>query len=153
MSLQKIPAAIILAVAATVVVAGVLAPTLLMSSQRIPSNGSVNVKAVNVGVYSDSDCTRNVTSIDWGSREPGDVISRTLYVKNSGNVPAILSMTTENWLPSGANGSISLSWNRSAYVLQADDEVSATLTLTISSDIEGIESFSFDIVITGTEQQ
>jgi hypothetical protein len=94
-----------------------------------------------------------VTSIDWGSREPGDVISRTLYVKNSGNVPAILSMTTENWLPSGANESISLSWNRPAYVLQADDVVSATLTLTISSDIEGIESFSFDIVITGTEQQ
>jgi hypothetical protein len=43
--------------------------------------------AVNVGVYSDAACTLNLTSIDWGNVYPRGSVSRTIYVKNTGNVP------------------------------------------------------------------
>jgi hypothetical protein len=45
------------------------------------------VVAVNVGVYSDSACTLNLTSIDWGSVYPGGSAPQLIYVKNTGNAP------------------------------------------------------------------
>jgi hypothetical protein len=140
-----------MAVVATVIATSALASALLMASQRITNNGNVDVKAVGVGVYWNSGCTNNVTSIDWGSLEPGEAVDRTVYVKNSGNVPLTLGMTTENWNPSSAADDISFMWNREAYVLPADGVIQAVLTLTISSDIQGTTSFSFDIIVTGTE--
>jgi hypothetical protein len=151
MSIQKTQTVAILAVVATVVVASTLASALLMASQRIGNNGLVDVKAVGVGVYWNSGCTDNVTSIDWGSLEPGEAVDRTVYIKNNGNVRVALSMATENWNPSSASDHITLTWNREAYELPADGVIQAVLTLTISSDIENTTGFSFDIIITGTE--
>ncbi len=62
-----------------------------LSSQRaIPSTGVV--LAVNVGVYSDAACTQNLTSIDWGSVHSSESISQVICLKNTGKVPAILSI-------------------------------------------------------------
>jgi len=64
----------------------------VLNVQRaIPSSGMV--VAVNVGVYSDADCTLNLASIDWGSVYPGGSVPKTIYVKNTGNAPITLSMT------------------------------------------------------------
>lgn len=148
MSTQGIRLGVILAVAATGVVVTVLAASLLGAYQRIPNAG--NVKAVGVGVYWDSECTRNVTSIDWGFLEPGGTADVPVYVKNDGNVAAVLSMTKDNWDPAVASGYMSLSWNRESYVLNPGS-VQAVLTLSVSSEITGVTNFSFDIIITGTE--
>lgn len=62
-----------------------------LSSQRaIPSTGLV--VAVDVGVFSDVACTQNLTSIDWGSVHSSESISQVICLKNTGKVPAILSI-------------------------------------------------------------
>jgi hypothetical protein len=147
--MEKIHVAAISAVASTLIVVSVLAASLLTAYQRIPNGG--NVKAVGVGVYWDSPCTSNVTLIDWGVVVPGSTANRTVYVKNVGNTPETLNMTTANW-SSGAYGNITLSWNDESYVLDHQSVVPAVLTLSVSSNISGVTSFSFDIIITGTEQ-
>jgi len=148
MAMQKIHVGAILAIAMTGVVVSVLAASLLMAYQSIPNTG--NVKGVGVGVYWDSDCTNNVTSINWGFLEPGATDNVTVYIKNEGNIPVTLSMTTDTWDPTSASENITLTWNRESYVLDPGS-VQAILTLSVSSDISGVIEFSFNIVITGTE--
>jgi hypothetical protein len=152
MAMQKIPVGVIFAIAITALVLSVLAAGLLVGYQNVPNTG--NVKAVGVGVYWDSSCTDNVTSIDWSFLEPGAVVSKTVYVQNNGNVAETLSMTTDNWDSESSSTYITLSWSREGYVLgtsQSTHIVEAVLTLSVSSTITGVTGFSFDIIITGTE--
>jgi len=150
--MQKIPFGVIVAIALTGIFVSALAASLLIAYQSVPSTG--NVKAVGVGVYSDSGCNNNVTSIDWGFLEPGTTINKTVYIRNNGNVPVTLNITTNGWNPISAHDYITLSWNREGYVLgtgQSTRVAQAFLTLSVSSNTTGITSFSFDIIITGVE--
>ena len=150
MAMRKIHLGTFLVIAVTVFILGALAATSLVAYQRISNAG--NVKAVGVGVYWDSSCTSKVTSIDWGSLEPGAQVVKTVYIRNEGTVPVVLNMTTDNWNPASARDYITLTWNREDYVLSSGSAVSADLTLSVSSGVSGVTSFSFDIIISGTEQ-
>ena len=121
----------------------------LVATRTISNSGSVT--AVGVGVYSDSGCTTALTAISWGTVNPGDVKTYTAYVKNTGNVPVKLNMTVSNWNPSSASSYITLTWNQEKSTLTATQVVSAVLTLSVSSSVSGVTSFSFDITITGTQ--
>jgi hypothetical protein len=149
METRKIAIGTIIAITATGLFLTLLTTGLLMSSQTLQSSGTVT--AVNVGVYSDSGCTQNCTSINWGAIAPGNSSTRTIYIKNIGTIPMTLSMTIGSWVPSNANTYIGLSWNREGAVLSAGQSTSATLTLSASSSAGNITSFSFNIIITGTE--
>jgi hypothetical protein len=141
----------VIAVAVTAVVLNVLVAGLLIGYNRIPNTGSV--KGVGVGVYWDYDCTNSVTSVDWGFLEPGETTNVTIYIKNEGNIPVVLNMTTDNWNPASASDYMLLTWDREGYLLDSDYVVEAMLTLSVSPDISEVTSFSFDIVITGTEYE
>ena len=121
---------------------------LLSVNQSVPSSGTVTT--VNVGVYLDSACTQTLTVIDWGTLSPGSSVTRTIYVKNTGSTTITLSMTKTDWNPTSANGPISLNWNRENTMLTTNAVTTATLTLSVSSSISGIATFSVNIVITGT---
>lgn len=114
---------------------------LIVSSQTVQNSGVV--ASANVGLYSDYSCTQSVSSISWGTVSPGNSITRTVYVKNIGNVPLTVSMTKTNWSPTSANGPVTLTWDRENSVLTANQVVAATLTLGISSNANGITTFSF----------
>jgi hypothetical protein len=148
MAMQKITIGTVLAIAVLGMVVTALGA--LVATRTISNTGSL--KAIGVGVYWDSSCTSAVSSIDWGALEPGVTKNFTIYVKNEGNVQVRLSMTTSNWNPASASSYITLSWNRENYVLSSGSVVSAVLTLSVSSSISGVTSFSFNIIITGTEQ-
>ena len=147
MAMQKITMGTVLAIAVVGMVVTALGA--LVATRTISNTG--NLKAIGVGVYWDSGCTSAVSSIDWGALEPGVTKNFTIYVRNEGNVQVMLSMTTSNWNPSSASSYITLSWNRENYVLSSGSVVSAVLALSVSSSISGITSFSFDIIIAGTE--
>ena len=115
----------------------------------MPSTGTIT--AVNVGVYSDSQCTQNCTNISWGNVSPGETATQTVYVKNTGNVPVTLTMTTTGWSPSNANSYLTLTWNQENTVLNAGQSISATLTLAVASSTGSLTDFSFTIILTGTE--
>jgi len=136
-------AAVVLALASSLVVSG-----LLTVSKTLTSTGSV--KAINVEVFWDLACTQVVSSIDWGTPEPGDSVSRTVYVKNSGSAPMNVSLSASGWAPAEAGNYLTMSWDREGATVAADEVVQAVLTLDVSGSITGITDFSFDIVIEGT---
>jgi len=147
---QRLFATITLVILAVGAVAAIMAFGALSNNRSIQSYGTV--KAVNVGVYWNSGCTNVTSTVNWGMLSPGTLKNVTLYVKNEGNVAVTLSLAAQNWSPVNAPNYMALSWNRGGQTLTSGSIVSATLTLSVSSSISGITSFSFDIIITGVEQ-
>ena len=121
---------------------------LLTRSVSVPSVGTV--KAIGVGVYWDNGCSNVTSSIDWGVIEPGATTNVTLYIRNEGNAAVTLSLTTANWDPSEASNFMTLEWDYDGRTLNPNEVIQVTLALSVSSSIEGITSFSFDIIITGS---
>ena len=108
------------------------------------------VKGIGVGIYWNHSCTTEVSSIDWGIIEPGSSNNVTVYIRNEGNSATSLTMNVSNWNPSNASDFIDLSWNYQGQVINVSEVLEVTFTLIISSEIQGITSFSFDIVIVGS---
>ena len=134
--------------AAMVLMGGMVTALALTSSSTLRSTG--RIKALGVSIYSDSACTQALSSIDWGTADPGVTVNKAIYVKNEGNVPMTLSLQTANWSPSNVQNYLTLKWNYSGQTLDASQVVAITLSLSVSSSIQGITSYSFDIVISGT---
>jgi len=108
------------------------------------------VDADGIGVYWDSDCSDRVSSIDWETLTPGSVKSVVVYVRNENEEPIYLNMSTANWNPSNASQYITLRWDYSEQWMNPGEVLQITLSLSVSRYIEGISSFSFDILITGS---
>ena len=150
MATRKISKAAIILLTAIGAIITATTAGLLTASQTLSSGGNVQVTAVGVGIYSDSACTLNLTSISWGTIKPGEAVTRTIYVKNTGNTPITLSMATNTWAPPEANGPIAITWDKEAATLNAGNSTAAVLTLSVSSSITGVTNFSVNIIITGT---
>lgn len=129
---------------------GFLGPVMsaLQSNRTISNAGSV--KAIGVGVYWDQACSNPVSSISWGTMDPGSSVNKTVYIKNTGNNAAVLSLATSNWSPSNASSYMNLSWDYNGQPVNANAVVQVKLTLSVQSNISGITNFSFDITIVAT---
>jgi len=147
---QKVFGLAILGIVILVIATAVSTLGLLSNGKTVQSRGAI--KTVNVGAYWNSGCTNATTTIDWGMVSPGTVSNVSFYVRNEGNLLLRLGISTQNWSPIGASSYISLSWNREGQALAAGNVTLATLTLNVSASINGVSSFSFDIVISGAEQ-
>ena len=119
------------------------------TSQTLSSTGSIQTTA-GIGVYSDSGCTSPQTSLSWGTLEPGGSQNVVCYIKNEGNTQTTLTMYASNWSPASAENYLTLNWNYDSNPIDIDVVVQITFTLTVSPDITGITTFSFDITIVGT---
>ena len=137
----------------TSIIAMILILLILIVSGTLVSNATVSasrfVAKAKLEVYSNSLCTQKITSINWGKIAPESSISKTVYVKNLGTTPLMLTMSKTNWNPTTANDSITLTWNRESTILAPNQIISANFTLGVSSSISGITSFSMNIIITG----
>jgi len=157
MAMQRATLGVVLAIAVIGVVASGFG--VLVANRTVPNTGNIKVvtppppppQTVQLGIYSDNNCTTVLSSINWGTLDPGGSTSATVYLRNEGNVQVMLSMTYGNWTPSSASSYFTLSWNRQSYVLSVGSVVQATLTLSVSSSISGITTFNFDITITATQ--
>ncbi len=148
MAIQKISTGAIIAIAMVGLILTVTTAGLISINREVASTGTVT--SVNVGVYSDYGCTQTLTSINWGTIAPGNSATQTIYVKNTGNTQITLSMTKNTWIPAEADGPITVTWNKESTTLSAGASTTATLTLSVSSGISGITTFSVNIVVTGT---
>jgi hypothetical protein len=115
------------------------------TSKTVSNAGTV--RAFGVGVYKDSKCTNALSSIDWGTLEPGSSEDFTCYVRNELSSASTLSMYTSNWSPLSASDYMSLSWDYGGQSIEVDEVVQVTFTLSVDANIEGITNFSFDITI------
>lgn len=122
----------------------------VISSQSISSGGVIT--SLNVEIFNDNNCTQPCNNIAWGSLTPGDSINQTIYIKNCGNKPITVIMTTENWSPTNASSYLTLSWDKENSNLNPNQIIQASLILTAESDITSITEFDFDIIITGIEE-
>jgi hypothetical protein len=122
--------------------------SLIQTTKTISNAGAV--KGVGVGVYWNSTCTNQTSSIAWGILDPGSNKTVTVYVRNEGNVAATLSKTTLNWAPSSAASYLTLTWNYANQTLGVNKVLQINLTLAVSLTVSAIIGFSFDIVITAT---
>ena len=108
------------------------------------------VKTVNLNVYTDAECTQNCTSLGDFTVISGCNTSKTVYVKNTGNVPQTLNMTVSNWIPSNASAYLNLTWDQENTVLDVGQIVQANLTLTAATKTDALTSFSYVITLKGT---
>ena len=119
---------------------------LIYHMTTIPSLGRIEYP-FGLGIYWDSNCSKNVTSLDWGVAEPGLTQNETIYIRNEGNTPTILYLNTTDWNPPTASNYITLNWDYNEEAIQRNHVVQVTLILSISPNIEGITTFQFDIII------
>lgn len=120
----------------------------LTTSKTVGNTGTV--KAIGVGVFWDQSCTQPVSAFNWGTLEPNSTQTISCYIKNEGNSPLTLAMSTSNWNPAAAAQYITLTWDKEGVSLNAGQVVKATFTLKVAANIQGITNFSFDITIAGT---
>lgn len=141
---------IILVVSAFLVVNVFLLNTIggqLLYSTSLQSHGTI--QTVGVAAYRDSACTTPVSNVDWGKITPGYSSTNTFYVRNEGNSDLTLSLAATNWNPTSAKSYMTLSWNYAGQTITPDQVIQITLRLSVSQNIDGINNFYFDIVITG----
>ena len=146
-------------------VSGISVVGLLQSSERIGTSGIIvrpdpppappppappPEPEIEIDVYADESCSQSISSIEWGSLEPGNSVNRIVYVKNSGSTDVVLGLLTENWNPAAANEYLNLSWDYDGNALDIDAVLSVTLTLSVDSSVSGVTDFNFDIVIIGS---
>jgi hypothetical protein len=112
--------------------------------------GSSALKTQNIDVYLDPSCISKCVSIDWGKISPGSTVTKTVYIKYTGDTAVTLSIMASNWNPRGASSMITLSWNCNNYQLSAGKTVPAILTLNAASNLGSLTKFVFIITVTGT---
>ena len=123
-----------------------------MLSLLSPIRRASAVESFYVGVYWDSDCVNEVSSIDWGELTPSSTKEVAVFIRNEeANVPCFLYLWTKDWLPIEGSNYISLSWNPVHRRINVNEVISVTLTLRGARNIQGVRDFSFNIVIFGSE--
>jgi hypothetical protein len=141
---------IILTVAEVAIILNMFYPAMSAGQRRgpkkpVPSHGSI--KGIDVGLYSDQDCTNSIQSIQWGLLEPGTTANRTVYIRNEGDSNRTLIMITSNWNPTDSFNYISLNWDYTGQTLQVNQVVEIKLMLSIQENVQGITDFSFNLTI------
>ena len=143
---------VVILTAVAIALAGLTLAALTIN-QSVSSSGTVTA-GPNVGVFSNSACTNAVTSISWGSVEAGGSASQTIYIEDTGGAAMTPSISVSSWSPSTASTYITLTWSTlpSSISPGASNAAAVTLTLTVSTSIngQGITSFSNSITISGT---
>ncbi len=142
---------------ATIIISAVTIIGLFVSLSTIGAlgtpRGSGKIRAVNVGIYLDSNCTVDCTSINWGNINPGSAVTKAIYVKNLGATAVSLHLSTTNWNPRESASLVTLSWDLENYLLSAGEVIPAVLTLKLVPYTGNLSAFSFVVVITGTQQK
>jgi len=146
-------------------VGGISVAGLLQSTERVGTSGIITQPpppspsppsppppepAVKIDIYGDFECTHSLSTIGWGAIRAGGSVQKKVYIKNSGDQPVSLSLSTENWTPAKVAGYMVLSWDYEGIELESGAIVEVTLKLTVDSSIKGIETFGFEIVVIGS---
>lgn len=107
------------------------------------------VEASGVGVYWDSDCSNRTSSIDWGTLYPGLMKNIAIYVRNEEKETMYFGLSSKNWSPIEASEYLGLGWDYTERQVKPNETLRITLTLFVSRSVQGISSFSFNILIAG----
>jgi hypothetical protein len=147
MTVRKTVASIVLAAVAVSLVSSVLA----VRQTSKPVNNNAVVKALNVGIYQDVDCTQVLSNASWGTVASGASSNMTIYIRNLGNAAVVLNMTVTSWSPIAASSCLACTWNREGFALKAKGKVQAVLVLSVLDGAVDVTDFSFVTIVNGIE--
>lgn len=133
-------------VIATIFIAGA---AILYATRTIPSTGTI--KSLDFEVFTDSNCNTTVESINWGTVNPGNTVSVTVFIKNTKNTNFTMNFNTTNWVPAIAEGNITLAWNYTGETIEPKQAIAVKFLLMVDPTIEDVTQFSFDININAVE--
>jgi len=105
----------------------------------------------NVEVYKDQNCTQYLELIDWGNITINSSYNRTAYIRNSGNLPLLLTMNTSDYNPPEVQLVFNLTWNLEEEIIYPLEVKECTFTLTTGPEHYYIYDFTFYINIYGLE--
>ena len=133
------------------VVVSMVSSVLAVRQTGKPANNNGVVKASNVGIYQDFDCTEALSCASWGTVASGTSNNMTIYIRNLGNAAVVLNMTVTSWNPIAASSCLTCTWNREGFALKAKGKVQAVLVLSVLDGTADVTDFSFVTIISGTE--
>lgn len=116
-------------------------------SFRITADGVVGSGLLGLGVSHDIFGNQVVEHIDWGLLKPGDIVNVTIFVKNTNLKSVFVDLSTDTWVPEGADTFLSASWDFGEEPLGVGKIRETLLILTVSPDVTDISEFSFDIIL------
>ena len=120
-------------------------------SQTITSTGNIQIQtSTGIGLYSDYQCASELTSLSWGTLQPGEIQTIPCYVRNEGDTTITLSLGISNWSPQSASNYLVCFWDYNDVPIYPDQVVEINLSLSASANIQGITDFGFDITIIGS---
>jgi len=123
----------------------------LSTRTQMYSYGSIQIQTAGIATYRDAGCTTTASEVPWGTLAPGSSGEYVIYIKNEGATSLNLFLSTANWNPTNAANYITLSWNYNGQTVAPNQVIQITLTLSVSQSISGVDSFGFDIMLTGTD--
>jgi hypothetical protein len=119
----------------------------ITTQSQTSANNSNSATTYHIGVYSDANCTKPVSSLDWGNLPRGTSVTQTVYVKNADNQTAKVTVSISAGATSGVtftnSGPINMSpgsLGPSVYQLQ--------MSLSASS-VAALGNLNFSINFTG----
>lgn len=137
---------ILFIVSVIILVIGIVSVSAAMY-QTIKIQSTGQIKGVGCDIFADPEGVISVTKLDWGILEPRESKNITLYIRNTGNVPASLSMYSDTWIPEETEIYVAFVWNYEGMTVPVQGMAKVTFTLTIDQDITGINKFSWNITV------
>ena len=126
---------------------GAVAHSAVTNLVQIQNIGTI--RSVGVEVYANEALSQILNEITWGTLDPGETRNASAWIKNRGTDAQKLVLWTENWNPTDAQNSISLSWDYADVWIEAGDALRVEFTLSVDPKIVGVTGFSFDIWVKG----
>jgi hypothetical protein len=147
MQLNELDKTLIILTLSTLLIAGAL---LWVFSVRITNTGTI--RTIGFSIYQDSALTKPLTSIDWGTVDPGSQYGVVAWLFNTNSTAITINLTVTDWNPPGAQAYLTPEWNISAStIIQPQAIQPCMFKLTISPQVQGITNFSFALVLNATK--
>ena len=144
--------------------------TWLQETDNLSIPSFATIETFGVKAYWDSDLRTEITDLSWPTVYPGTSNNVTLYLHSVSNIKATLELQTTNWTFRNSNDTIVsgpasstkymiLTWNYNNVVVDPNQTVRVTLTLSIDNSANfisflinnNVKQFSFDIIIRVSE--
>ena len=121
-----------------------------ITGKKVTNNGAINSRT-EIEIYWNKQGTKKVSSITWGSLEPGINKTITLFIRNNDKNQITLGFYTSNWIPQNNADYLNLKWDYVGQSIQFKEIVQVVFTLSVSENIKTAGTFSFDITIIGNK--
>lgn len=85
--------------AAGLAVIALVAAVIVLTSVSLLTSGTIVSSNPDLKIFADQACTKQISTVQWGTLQPSGSATVALFIKNSGNMPLTLTLTENNWSP------------------------------------------------------